>query len=645
MAALLTLAVLAGLLLFLGQRIALSAEDQPWCSLAFGLIGTGILLQVKGRKGTAGWLNAGLLAAAGILSYIIFQIFIDADFTGTGKTLTQDIINVLCCLGVYGILYCLTGHLRASLLTGSSLLYLFGWVVYAIAQFRGDLLLFSDFFSVRTAMQVASGYQLALTGSAVTATLLFAGLVIWELKAVSCASKGTVRRLRAAAAGLCVLFYGVFFLTDIEQYAYTFDLKKNGYPYSFMISVKMFNVKPPEGYDPHGLEPYLQDKVQVANQEGLPVTETSTTETRPNIIVVMNESFSDLSVMGDFDTNIAVTPFIDSLEENTIKGNVSVSVFGGGTCDSEYTFLTGNTTAFLPENARPYQQYIHEAVPGLVSTLKDQGYSTLAMHSGWGTAWNRNRVYPLMGFDTFISEENEAFNGAERTRHFFISDKANYDLIEEAYENRGDAPFFAFDVTISNHSAYDKDASDLTPVWVEGHQGEFPETEQYLSLMHRSDADFQTLITYFEQVEEPTIILMFGDHQGYVDDSFYEFLKGKPLSDWSMEELQSRNTTPFVLWANYDIEEGYVEHTSLQYLAPMLLETAGLELSPYQAYLLDMADTLPIVNTLGIMDAEGHYYQDPETSPYSELIEGYQQLLYNNIIDETNRQTELYTLP
>lgn len=633
----------------LRQFIEFDAYYDKWLYLSMALMVAGIMLHIESKGRVKVVWNIVLLLGAAILSYVIFQVFQSADFTGTGKTLVQDILNVACCVGIYLIVYIICGRMRLTLLITGSLLYIFGWVLFAVNQFRGEILLFPDLMAIQTAFQVASSYQLKITGNAVVATFLFIALCLWAVKADwQIGERKTQRRLRISAALVCVAFYGYFFIGNVEQYAYTFDLKKNGYPYSFMLSVKMSHITPPEGYTPENIPQYMLNDQIVASrtfEESSPFTVQESDDIKPNIIAIMNESFSDLSVLGEFETNIDYMPFIQSLEENTIKGNLHVSVFGGGTCDSEYAFLTGNTTAFLPENARPYQQYIHEETPGLVRTLEAQGYSSLAVHSGWGTAWNRNVIYPLLGFDDFIAEENEAFAGAERTRNYFISDRANYQVIEEAFENKeAGVPFFSFNVTISNHSAYDKDGSDLEPVWIEGHQGEFSQTEQYLSLMRRSDSDFKELVEYFSAVEEPTIIVMFGDHQGYVDDSFYEFLRGKPIDEWSMEELQLRNTTPFVIWANYDIEEATIDALGINNLGSLVLKTAGLEMTAYDKYLLELSETIPVITTIGLMDTQGNCYSIDAPGPYADVIHEYEQILYNNIFDVENRQNQLFYL-
>ena len=107
----------------------------------------------------------------------------------------------------------------------------------------------------------------------------------------------------------------------------------------------------------------------------------------------MNESLSDLSVLPGVESNTDAMPFLRSLTENTIKGYAYSSVFGGTTANSEYEFLTGNTTAFLPAGTVPYQMYVSDGDPTLVGQMAALGYRTVAAHPYRSSGWSRPSVY------------------------------------------------------------------------------------------------------------------------------------------------------------------------------------------------------------------------------------------------------------
>ena len=170
--------------------------------------------------------------------------------------------------------------------------------------------------------------------------------------------------------------------------------------------------------------------------------------------------------------------------------------------------------------------------------------------------------------------------------------------------------------------------------------------DNYLSLVRATDTAFSELIDYFSEVEEPTIILMFGDHAPNLPDGVYEALMGKSLEALSLEETQQRYTTPFVLWANYDIEGSGTtgEITSANYLATLLLRTAGLETTPYMDFLWDLSKQVEAINLNGYRDEEGNEYSYEDDSPYADLIEEYRTLQYNYLFDADGRIDQIFTL-
>ena len=108
-----------------------------------------------------------------------------------------------------------------------------------------------------------------------------------------------------------------------------------------------------------------------------------------------------------------------------------------------------------------------------------------------------------------------------------------------------------------------------------------------------SDQELKDLITYFEGQEEKTIILFFGDHQPS-DTIANPILNINRIStsNMSMEEAKLRYQVPYVLWANYDIEEETNANTDISFLAANMLKKANLPTDAYQNLLLDLEDAL-----------------------------------------------------
>lgn len=321
-------------------------------------------------------------------------------------------------------------------------------------------------------------------------------------------------------------------------------------------------------------------------------------------------------------------PYFKSLEENTIRGNTYVSVFGGQTPNSEWEFLTNNSMAFMPHRTVPYQQYIRKPSYSLATILKEKGYTTNAIHPWYGSGYRRNAIYPLLGFDSF--ESLETLNDLEFLRTY-PTDLSTYKQIIKQFENKKDGEkIFNFTVTMQNHSGYDLPYYDSTVFLTD--IDNCPRVEQYLSLIKESDIALEYLINYFKNYDEKTIILFFGDHQPpYLEDEFWQAIMKNPTDE------TSKYITPFIIWANYDIEEQYIDKISLNYLSVLLLDTANLKTTPYMEFLRDIQEKVPVITGNGYIDSNGIYYTYELETDYSEILNKYQLIQYNNIFDNKNR--------
>ena len=366
---------------------------------------------------------------------------------------------------------------------------------------------------------------------------------------------------------------------------------------------------------------------------------------KPNLIVIMNESFADYTSIGKgLDLSEDCMPFIHSLTENTIKGTAYVSIFGGNTPNSEYEFLTGNTMGFLPASSVGFNLFVRGNLPSIASELKSQGYETLAMHPYRGTNYRRNLVYPQIGFDTFYTRDD--FTQAKYIRSYISDDTLAQRIITEfnKHEESTDMPLFSYNVTIQNHGGYFASNTrnlDLD-ITVEDPEVDQTKTTLYVNLIRESDQMFQNLVNYFEDKEAPTVIVMFGDHQANLGDDTYEYLVGNE-DEISREERMEKYKVPFVIWANYDIPEETIERTSLNYLYSILADRLDFPMTGYQKYLLALSEKIPALCAQGYWGDDGNYYElEDESSPYHDLINEYNILEYNDIFGGKDRDLEFF---
>ena len=184
----------------------------------------------------------------------------------------------------------------------------------------------------------------------------------------------------------------------------------------------------------------------------------------------------------------------------------------------------------------------------------------------------------------------------------YASDQSNYKKIIQLYEEKAEGEkLFLFNITMQNHGGYDEENYESSVSLTE-YAGQFPQTEQFLSLMQESDKAFHELLEYFSQVEEDTVILLFGDHQPSLEDDFYEQVMEPETPENFLSRYQKRFLTPYVLWANYDLKAEEEKYLSLNYLGSYLLDAIGLELPVYNRYLLNLQKKIPAINLNGFLD-------------------------------------------
>lgn len=524
-----------------------------------------------------------------------------------------------------------------------------GMANHYLISFRGRTLFPGDFLTLRTAANVAGNYDYRpdsmqwLTIGIFAAVLVLLSFLPREEK-----RPFDWRGFAPAAVGTAVFlaaFFGTGWVEGLGIEPSMWTTRGNGLVLNFTVCLKYMKVEKPDSYSQETL-------AALAGENPSDAADTAASAdggTRPvNVIVIMNESLSDLSVLPGVESNMDAMPFLRSLTDNTIKGYAYSSVFGGTTANSEYEFLTGNTTAFLPAGTVPYQMYVSPGDPSLVGQMEALGYTTIAAHPYRSSGWNRPTVYADYGFDEVYFEsdfQDRAYmRGDARTG--YVTDRCDYENLIRWYEEKEEGqPLFLFNVTMQNHSAYQMAWTNLPKeVWLTGElENRFQTVNQYLSLVYQSDQAFEDLIGYFSQVGEPTTILLFGDHQPQVATNFYTDVLG---TNPDTAAAQKKQMVPFLIWANYDIPEAQGVELSLNYLSALLMDTANLPMTGYQKFLSQLWETAPVINTVGIRDAQGNWYGENAALP-EELdgaIEDYKVLLYNNVFDKKDRVENFFTL-
>jgi len=573
-----------------------------------------------------------------VLTFYLFDLYTNNPFTD--MHFKVQLLNIVFYLIVEMLFLGIFRHVGIAMMLHTGIFMIVGLANYYVMNFRSIPIMPWDIYSIRTAGSVADNYSYVPEWEAVLVLTGFVLLLVVESRFKMKAPTRKRKRLAIVLISLISLhiytalvqnddFHLDFGLYD-KLFTPTVMSMRDGNAVAFLMELKYIDVDKPDGYSAENMQEFYNKLSASCSDYNKALAQPDELH-RPNVIVIMDEAFSDLSVLGDFDTGEDYMPFIHSLKQgadNTVTGTLNVSVLGGNTANTEFEFLTGNTMGFLPSGSVAYQQYLKKETPSLTSYLKDLGYRTVAVHPYNASGWERSRVYPLIGFDRFYSLKDFINPGKIRD---YVSDEADFNKIKKLYEAKEEGePLFVFNVTMQNHSGYDASYENFTPdVTVEG--TESGALSMYLSLLKRTDSAFEDLTEYFDGEDEDTIIVFFGDHQptAYVSNPILR-INGVDPNSLTDEQTLLRYKVPYVIWANFDIDESTGGETSVNYLMIDLLENAGLPLPPYQSFLSEIRKDYPVVSAVQVSDADGGLSTVDECG---DALEAYKSLEYYLLFD------------
>ena len=581
--------------------------------------------------GAATAVRAGFFVLAVVLGYVLIALpWGDGSFSmNTAYVLPNLLIATL----VAGVVFLAGQRTRVSLAVFVGLCLLVGVANFFIIEFKGQPIVPADLFALSTAASVAGGYTLFLTPRLVLCLGLFAAfcvaLALWCPKRPLTGRAVAVNCIAAVALAACgVVQYQTVDLKEafhvkVDVWDVRGSYASQGTLLCFLSRAQELTPRPPAGYSAETtdsiLAPFAAEGDGVPTDQTLAAVAEGAPYDGPNVIAIMNETFSDLSAYPGMEDAARVTEqFRAVAADSLVAGDVYVSAMGGGTCNSEFEFLTGASMGNMGGGVYPYVLYDLEGVDNLAAAFRALGYGTHAIHPAEASNWRRDRIYEQLGFDEF--DDITTMEGADTFRDL-VTDRATYARALEKIDE-GEAPQFVFDVTIQNHGGYDTGlVPEADAVHLESDAVNDAEVDEFLACIKRSEADLRWLIDELNTRNEPTVVVFFGDHQPGFADWLFERTYGHSVDEAPLAEVQQRWRTPYFIWANESAQQQYGSRltsiangdaTSLNYLGSLLAEAAGLPETPRMRYMEALRDKVPAVNLNGFMTPDGtwHWFKE-----------------------------------
>ncbi len=357
---------------------------------------------------------------------------------------------------------------------------------------------------------------------------------------------------------------------------------------------------------------------------------------RPHVVIVLSESFWDPCWLDDVEIDPDPLPSFRRLAAGPqAREFIAVSpIFGGYTCKAEYELLTGLSIAALPRRTVPHTRHFNSHVPALPAVFKANGYQTVAVHPFLADFWNRNLVFPAMGFDRFIHIETMRHR---EVKGKFISDSALadevIDLLDAATE-----PTFLFAVTMQNHSPYGDQRYgpvEVDSVRIRKSTVSAETVRDYVHGVRDADAMLDKLTRHFENYRRPVLLVFTGDHQPNLIPREAEpglFTQAlRPDAGSPRMTLGRKFSGPALVWSNREQPPVLPSPLSLAALPSWVLRQAGLPLPPFFLLSEQVFQRFPVLHRNWGLTADGELraLSLPFTDP---LLRDYQLVCHDLLL-------------
>lgn len=466
--------------------------------------------------------------------------------------------------------------------------------------YRDDPFTFIDLKLFGESMTMAKKYDINLSKEIIMMILIFIGMALMLklfFKYRINSSKVRITLLVSLTIISTIIFKGYYFNQEIYNkvgdksginiWIKSQQFQVRGFVYPFIYSAKdAIDIKP-EGYN-------KAEAVEAFNSRGY---KNIPEDEKVNIIAIMLESYNDFSKFPNVDLGIDIYKNFHDIQKESIHGNLVTNIFAGDTIKTERSFLTGFYN----------QPKYYKRTNSFVWYLKEQGYRTEAMHPITGAFYNRQNVNEYLGFDYFEHYDNRY----KDIPTDYLRDEDFFQYIIEGYEKNKEnkEPYFNFSVTYQNHGPYSEEQytkEEYLKKKPNYDEKTYNIINNYFTGINKTDEALKELFDYFKNEKDPTIIILFGDHNPWLGqgNSGYSMLDIN-LDLSTIEGFKNYYETPYLIWGNDGAKEtlgkdfiGKGNDISPNFLMAELFQYLGWEGNEYMQDILDIKEKIDVNHQL-----------------------------------------------
>jgi len=288
---------------------------------------------------------------------------------------------------------------------------------------------------------------------------------------------------------------------------------------------------------------------------------------KTNIVVVQSESFFDPRRYFESVKPSVLKHFDQTCRQSIKYGKLDVPAWGANTVRTEFAFLTGIANSLLGiDKFNPYRRSTGTEIPSIARLLKQLGYRTVCIHPYPASFYDRDKVFPRLGFDHFI--DIKAFDQAQ-SKSVFVSDLTLVDKVIELLDvTKEDEALFVFVITMENHGPLhlERLSDQQFRRWFKKEMGAHAEDlAVYLSHLANADLMIQRLTQALSDNTRPGLLAWFGDHVPMMSKVYKELGMPEGSTDYFIWRTSSEQRT-------YDLVE--IKNLAVHELAVHILSAA-----------------------------------------------------------------------
>lgn len=331
-----------------------------------------------------------------------------------------------------------------------------------------------------------------------------------------------------------------------------------------------------ESYANRLVEPenYNEGYVDEIISSDVDVTGNFNDGTKPNVIVVMSESYADFRVFDELDVDDSYYAGFDKAASEGIGGTMISPTYASYTVRSEFELMFGLPVRGLNAPHMPQRELAVREQPAFAQYFKSWGYSTAYVHPFQSSFYSRSRIYSEFGFDKMIFHDD--MDGVSDftvpVEHYgtYVDDNTIFNQLYELITTTDD-PIYIHTTTMQNHQPYD--------------QGDDPDDEfgNYLTWISHSNEAMTAFLDKLEALDEPTLVFFVGDH--------FPSLRGE-TSVYNQLDLTGENCgvlyeQKYFFWSNYGADFSSVPKENVSFFYVPYIITDIID-APHDAFIEKM---------------------------------------------------------